>query len=622
MKKIISLVFIFITTFILFTNVLVASVSAETITTNSVQKLIESVYQEKIDKEKVVGNVIIVVKDGEVIYEKGFGKSNIEEQESITPNKSLFLIGSLTKNITATAIMQLVEEGKIDLEKDVNEYLTSIKIPDTFEEPIKVKHLLTHTSGFDDPLLDQGTENYQETLEIREFLSEKLAKRVRDPGQLISYDNYGFVIAGLMIEDITGLSWEDYVTQHIFEPLEMNDTVAKVNDDVAENIHLVREYDLINGELIPKPIYGNNMYPAGGVYTTAKDMANFLIMNLNNGQYDSKQILDPSLLKEMHQQQFTNHPSQPGIGFSYWHTVENGHHFIYNRGDTAGTRSQIVFDFDRNLAIFLAATGPKAGSWRTEVLNAFYDTFYPQKKSVDVEAVMIDEPSVNQFAGVYRMVRYSHVDIGKINLLLQPPYRITLGEDNRTLIINGQEYVRVSKDEFSHITTGEKIAFQLNDQGEVTHLFSNGRPFEKVNVLHSPKVHINLLTISLLILFSIFFIWLIVLMKKVIKERKRISMTEGLLGITSFMPILFTFLFGYGFLTMADPASIAFIGLPLVLKIAIYTAYMSMFLSVLLLFFIIPKWKRLKGLYRNLAVITLLSNTIFLCIITYYQIIF
>jgi len=148
-------------------------------------------------KYHVPGGAVILVKDGEILYANGYGYADLERKISASAGKTVFRVGSISKLFTWTAVMQLVEQGRLDLNQDVNLYLSDFQIPATFAEPITLSHLMTHTAGFEDDIVNGAVfVSEAEYQPLDEFLSRKMPARIFPPGQVVAYSNYGAALAG------------------------------------------------------------------------------------------------------------------------------------------------------------------------------------------------------------------------------------------------------------------------------------------------------------------------------------------------------------------------------------------------------------------------------------------
>ena len=272
--------------------------------------------------------------------------------------------------------MKLVEEGKIDLDENVNHYLSTFQIQNTFDEPITMKHLLTHTAGFDDKLMGMGAENWQDTEPLREHLEENMPNRIREPGKLFQYSNHSFALAGLIVEEVTGIPYDQYITEEILRPIGMNHTAVKLNHDVIP--HLAREYYFNGKDYELMPLYETHAYPSGTVVSTGKDMAAYMNLHLNYGEWNDVQIIQPETAKLLYENQFSHHPNEnAAFGFSFFIQERNGHRFVEHGGDEANTASWMILDHENNLGIYSVVTGKDTNLFHQVLHNYFFNYYYP-----------------------------------------------------------------------------------------------------------------------------------------------------------------------------------------------------------------------------------------------------
>src|SRR5215470_3183238 len=194
--------------------------STHAMTTEDVGAFLDGIMPQQLGREDIAGAVISVVKDGKVLFAKGYGYADVEKKTPVSPDNTLFRPGSISKLFTWTAIMQLVEQGKLDLDRDVNEYL-DFKIPATFPKPITVRNLMTHTAGFEEHVKGLMVDDPARLPSLRTALISSLPKRMYPPGEVSAYSNYGASLAGYIVQRVSGEKFEDYVARHIFAPLHM-----------------------------------------------------------------------------------------------------------------------------------------------------------------------------------------------------------------------------------------------------------------------------------------------------------------------------------------------------------------------------------------------------------------
>lgn len=248
---------------------------------NELESLVDPIFTEQMAKLHIPGAVVVVVKEGRIIFTKGYGYADIEKKSPVVPDKTLFRIGSITKAFTATAVMQMADRGKIKLADDVNKYLKSFKVPPTYTQPITFANLLTHTSGLDEISPGRRTSDETKVVPLGAFLKTRLV-RIQPPGEVISYSTYNAALAGFIVEQMTETPFKIYLRKNVFDPLGMNHTsITAVRDEYKEDLASGYEW---NGKIYQRlPFQWFNTYPASDINSTATDMARFMLANLSGG---------------------------------------------------------------------------------------------------------------------------------------------------------------------------------------------------------------------------------------------------------------------------------------------------------------------------------------------------
>src|SRR5215210_4401553 len=180
----------------------------------------------EMEKHHIAGAAVSVVKDGKLFFAKGYGDADLENGIPVDPERTNFRIGSLAKLFTWTAVMQLAEQGKLDLNADINSYL-DFRIPDTYPQPITLKNLMTHTSGFEDRYYERLAKDPNDLMPPREWLISHMPARVSQPGDVAAYSSYGAALAGYIVARVSGEPYDQYIQEHILNPLGMVHTTAK-----------------------------------------------------------------------------------------------------------------------------------------------------------------------------------------------------------------------------------------------------------------------------------------------------------------------------------------------------------------------------------------------------------
>jgi CubicO group peptidase (beta-lactamase class C family) len=304
--------------FVLFLNSFVSPAAAQKqtlsgtkpINAEELETLLDPIFAERMERFHIPGTVISLVKDGKVIFIKGYGVADVEKKTPVAADKTLFRIGSITKVFTATAVMQIADEGKINLSDDVNKYLKGVKVPSNFSQPITFSNLLTHTSGLDEISPGRRTSDESQVIPLGAFLKTRIVRHL-PPGEIISYSTYNPALAAHAVEQITQTPFKVYLEKNVFEPFGMNRTsIAAVKKEYAYD--LATGYEYADNKYPKLPFQWFNTYPASDINSTATETARFMIANLQYGTIDGKRILSEKAAREMQATHFRNHPKISG----------------------------------------------------------------------------------------------------------------------------------------------------------------------------------------------------------------------------------------------------------------------------------------------------------------------
>jgi CubicO group peptidase (beta-lactamase class C family) len=326
----------------------------------------------------VAGGVVVVVKDGNVLFEKGYGYADVAARRSVDPQTTLFRPGSISKLFTWTAVMQLVEQHRIDLDRDINTYL-DFKIPPFEGQPITMRDLMTHTAGFQDSLKDLISAD-QSTPPLGDFLKQQIPARIFPQGKIPAYSNYGAALAGYIVQRVSGQPFADYIEQHIFAPLDMRHSTFHQPLPGALKPFMSRGYLLGSGPPYPFEMFG--ALPAGGSTVSGADMAKFMIAHLQNGEYEGRRILQPDTARMMHDTALTTiNPVLDRMELGFFEANRNGQRIIGHDGDTRLFHSALRLFLNSDVGIFVSlnSVGRDGATYaiRTALLDGFADRYFP-----------------------------------------------------------------------------------------------------------------------------------------------------------------------------------------------------------------------------------------------------
>ncbi len=330
----------------------------------------------ELERDDIAGAVVLVVKDGQVLFAKGYGFSDVKKRNPVTVGATLFRPGSISKTFTWTAVMQLVEQGKIDLNRDVNDYL-DFKIPATFGKPVTMKDLMTHTPGFEETLQDLFVAKAADMRSLEEYVHQHEPAEIFPPGTTPAYSNYGATLAGYIVQRVSGMPFDDYIEKNILQPLGMKHSTFR--QPLPEDLKPMMSQGYNLASQPAKDFEFVQAWPAGSLSTTADDMSRYIIAHLQNGQYNGVQILKPETAQLMHSRAFGLVPDLNGMAYGFYEESRNGHRIIGHGGDSQWFHSDMHLMLDDHIGFFISynSAGKPGFSGRTAVWHGFLDRYFP-----------------------------------------------------------------------------------------------------------------------------------------------------------------------------------------------------------------------------------------------------
>jgi CubicO group peptidase (beta-lactamase class C family) len=450
-------------------------------TREDLEAFFDGVMTAHLKAQRIAGATLSVVKDGEVFFAKGYGHADLEQKIPVDPERTLFRVGSTSKLFTWTAILQLMEQGKVDLDADVNTYVKQFQIPATFPQPITLRNLMTHTPGLEDGAFGYLiVKTKEQSPPLADALKAHIPARVRPPttdwsdGTNASYSNWGTALAGLIVANVSGMSFDEYVEKNIFQPLGMNNSSFRepLPQDLIGNMS--KGYRYRSAHEAGDFEYIHHFGPAGSMSSSATDMARFMIAQLQNGRFGETRILEEETARFAHSRQFSPSPYVNGSGLGFYETWVNGRRFIGHAGDTIYFHTDLALLESENLGLFVSYNGGPVlpFSARTDLLQAFMDRYYPATLPV-VEPPADFETRAAQYAGSYRFSRHSFTKNEKLLGILQSLKVAPTDHDTLLVSLLGEvvpgEFVEVAPDTFRRVDSADTIAFVRNADGAVTH---------------------------------------------------------------------------------------------------------------------------------------------------------
>jgi CubicO group peptidase (beta-lactamase class C family) len=408
--------------------------AANPLTRENLEPWLDGIVPYALQRGDVAGAVVVVVKDGQVLLQKGYGYADVATKTPVSPDGTLFRTGSVGKLFTWTAVMQLVEQHKIELDRDVNDYL-DFKIPPAFDKPITLRELMQHTAGFEEHAKHLFVDETRYQLSIEQYLKQSIPARIYPPGEVPAYSNYGATLAGYIVQRVSGEPYSQYIQRHIFAPSGMDHSSMQQPLPLDLAADMSQGYRLGSG--LPQKFEIANVSPAGGGSNSGADMGRFMLAHLNNGQLGSAQILQPATAELMHRQSFQATPPLPGFALGFYHEDRNGHDVIAHEGDTNFFHSNLELLLDEHVGFFIGVNSlgkeGAGGVIRNAVFNNFADRYFPAPSAEPEPTLASAKRDGALLAGDYQLSRRVQTDlldfiylIGQTKIVMAPDDTLTV----------------------------------------------------------------------------------------------------------------------------------------------------------------------------------------------------
>jgi len=457
----------------------------------------------------IAGITVSVVRNGALLFAKGYGYADVARRAPVDPDKTLFRIGSVAKLFTWTAVMQLHEQGKLDLAADVNEYL-DFAIPSTYPQPITLRDILTHTPGLEEDSRDLFTEDSTHITPMSTWLPAHMPRRVRPPATFSSYSNWATAVAGYIVERVGGEpTWDDYMDRHLFGPLGMTQSTgrqplpARLVQDASVG------YAWKDGEFVPKKFeIVTGAPPAGSISASATDMAKFMIAHLNGGALGDARILGEREAALMHTRIQGHDPRIPGFAHGFYEQSSHGLRIIGHGGDTQYFHTSLSLIPSEGVGVFMSSNTDQGGTISFQpFLTAFLDHYYP----VAVPVITPSEASkqgAKRYAGEYMFNRRNESSfqkaaglVGSIPIVAMPDGSLLAQTPFGALRL-----VAVDSLLWRDVNSDALVAFRADADGRITHGFLAATPMmamDKVTGLAAPGLHRAILIGGLLMFLAL-----------------------------------------------------------------------------------------------------------------------
>jgi CubicO group peptidase (beta-lactamase class C family) len=398
------------------------------------------------------GTALAIVYDGRVVALRGYGTAVIETNIPVDAARTLFRVGSVTKPLTAAAVLQLVDERRLALDADVRELLPGLSLP----YPVTAHQLLTHTAGLDERFAGTFTRAPEQLEPLADYLL-RTVRSARQPGRFYSYAGTNYAVAGWLLEHVTGQPYADAMHARLFSPLGMASSTVQQPPEGGLFANRARGYAWDGDHYRALPFRYIKHSPGGALSTTAADMSRFMLAVLGDGSLDGVRVLSPSSRATFLRAQFRDHPSLPGVtyGFHEWQT--HGRVLLHHDGTLDDQVGVMLLDPDNAFGLFVASnSNPGIGNHLLEpVLNHLYGPEPQAAASVPLHGT----GHAAEAAGVYLDLDRTRDDLSSIRALM-PMLQARVDADGDAIVWAGRRWEEVDPFVFQAVGSRDRIVFR------------------------------------------------------------------------------------------------------------------------------------------------------------------
>ena len=557
----------------------------------------DELISSQLQKDHIAGAVVTVVSQGQTVFSKGYGYSDLEAQTPVDPARTLFRPGSISKLFVGVAAMQLVEQGRLDMSVDVNRYLKDFQIPATYSQPVTMANLLTHTAGFDTTYRGTYVRSPADLEPLGPYLATHLPDRVVPPGQVTAYSNYGISLAGHVIEQITGMPFDQYVSANILQPLGMEHSTFTQPPADSLSGAMSKGYLYSNGQFLPRPFEVVQVWPAGSLSATAADMDRFMIAMLGDGSYGGSRVLQPASVRELEKLHFQAAPQVSGMAYTFEEMHINGLRLLNKAGDTTVFHSDLMLIPEKNVGFYVSYNTLTAVLIKEDAIQLFLDRYFPAATAQAVIPVTGGAQDTAQYLGDYSPTQRAENNYWKFVQLpnswpiRQAPAGGIMAPD---ALGHFHRFVEVDSGVFHQADGQEVIVFRLSGSGEMTMIIGNQPIIEYTRLpwYEGQSFQGALLLACLLIFLSALVAWPVAAL---IRWRRRQALPPQAQAVrwVAALAAVFAILFVAGYLSLISQAFLTGFGIqPGAIAVVLTFGMISAVLGVTAAIFTIWVWSR------------------------------
>ena len=446
------------------------------------------------------GMTVAVVRDGAVLLVRGFGYADIQKRTTVDPEHTLFRIGSITDTFTWTALMQLVAEGRLDVNAPIDQFLTDeLDIRSPWGASPTLRDLMTHRPGYEDVPVVGLFRHAPYPGSLHDALLEIQPVILRQPGTLVSYSNYGSAQAGYVVERVSGVNWESYVDSQILKPLGMEDATFAQPLPPELAPHIATGYRWSNAAFTPQGFEYVPLAPAAAGSVSAAAMARFMIAHLQDGRYGDARIMPEWTARQMHEPLYRAAPELGAWLHGFYELRPAGPRVYGHSGSTLWFHSLMALFPETNTGLFFSFNSDTGKLARDQVYSAFLNRYYPQPMPAPDEVLPGAAARAGSGAGWFVSTRLPRRTPARMCALGE---MVSIGPDGPgRLVLSGQEFqdpvhlVEMKPWVYREVRGQEMLVFRspANDKPGLAFLASHpGAAYERITFVQSPPFQLGL----------------------------------------------------------------------------------------------------------------------------------
>ncbi|MCK9524429.1 MAG: beta-lactamase family protein [Limnochordia bacterium] len=518
---------------------------------------------------KLAGATVALVRGGEIVFSKGYGMANLEKQVPMDPETTLHRPGSNSKILVWTAVMQLIEAGRLDLFTDINAYLDFAipsKVAGREAPPITLHHLMTHSAGFEDRVIELFVSSADLMQPLNEYVKNHLPSRVFQPGSVMAYSNYGTTLAAYIVEVVSGQPFSEYAEEHILAPLRMNSSTFEQPLSANLASQMSEGYRYEDGGFVPGGFEYVQSYPAGALTSTTHDMARLIMAHLDLAQPEASpegeiaedeaeaaaeeeeeelgeegerlpdtRILQKETAQIMQTQQFSVHPEMPGMTYGFIEADYNGHRVLSHGGDTLLFTTGLYFLPVENLGLYIVYNSPLGEQARLALWQGFMDRYFPDENPGQATPQSIAAGMEKNYTGTYHTARSNFTSLESVLRLAQPMALSVDEEGYLNVRVSGvtTRYGEIAPNLFQNLSGSDKMVLSFDD-GRVTKVHFDGpSTWLRTPWYQTPTFLLSLLGISVLFMLVTILGWIRAIFRP--QARRSHFVAPKVLGVLFFL---------------------------------------------------------------------------------------